>query len=72
MTARKASKKQRLMFNREAGKPKRQRLKRWECPVGGAHYWDLDRVDSTTGKTVMGTCRKCGLQRRFPKNLKEE
>ncbi|MEU1246342.1 hypothetical protein [Micromonospora arida] len=33
------------------------------CLVTGAHYWDLPLSSSIT---VHGTCRKCGLVKRFP------
>jgi len=65
----KATKKASHVFNRQAPKenPKRKRLKSWECPVEGAHYWDIPEASTTTGKTLMGTCRKCGKTRRFKK-----
>jgi len=73
-TKKKATKKASHVFNRQSPKenPKRKKLKKWECPVeggpsGSAHHWDIPEAGTSKGKTLMGTCMKCGTPRRFKK-----
>ena len=37
----------------------------------GAHLWLIDSPEKSRGKRVKGSCRRCGIPRRFPKAIED-